>query len=105
MKNRLLTGVLAFSATAALAQSPDPRATPRIDQRQVNQQNRINQGVASGALNSQEAARLQNQQNKIAADVAAAKADGKVTAAERRQITREQNHAGHNIARKKHNAH
>ena len=48
----LLLCVVAASG-AAFAQTPapkDPMATPRIDQRQANQERRIEQGVASGQL-------------------------------------------------------
>ena len=45
-----LTGA-AFAQTPAAAAPPrDPAATPRIDQRQVTQEKRIQQGVASGQL-------------------------------------------------------
>ena len=87
--NRTATVLAAFllvMAGTAFAQAPaavptpvDPTATPRIDQRQVNQQKRIAQGVASGQLTPQETANLQKRESKIAADEAAAKADGKVT--------------------------
>ncbi len=101
-----LIAVAAFALTgAAFAQTAtpaDPTATPRIDQRQANQQKRIDQGVASGQLNAKETARLQKREGKIAADEAAAKADGKVTKAERAKLTREENHASRAIHRQKH---
>ncbi|MCL4723587.1 MAG: hypothetical protein KJZ90_04885 [Rhodocyclaceae bacterium] len=61
MKIKTLSAALLFSALSlpALAQVA---STPRIDQRQANQQQRIEQGVQSGALTQQEAARLQHGQ-------------------------------------------
>jgi hypothetical protein len=97
----LLIGVTGY-ATAQTAVK-DPAATPRIDQRQANQQARINEGVASGQITPKEQARLQGQQNRIAADKSAAKADGVVTQRERHALKHEQNHASRNIHRKKHN--
>jgi hypothetical protein len=82
----------------------DPTATPRIDQRQVRQQARIQQGVANGKIAPDEQARLQAQQNQIARNKAAAKADGVVSPQERKALKREQNQASRNIARKKHSA-
>ncbi|HSV53393.1 MAG TPA: hypothetical protein VLJ57_14845 [Burkholderiaceae bacterium] len=87
----------------AFAQAPsDPTATPRVDKRQARQQQRIDQGVASGQLTPKEAARLESRQAKIQQDEAAAKADGKVTGAERRQLKREQNQANRATYRQKH---
>ena len=91
-------GTSAFAQTPA---APEP-TTPKVDQRQINQQKRIDQGVASGALTSKEAANLDKRQDKIAADEAAAKADGKVTRAERRKLQREENRSSAAIKRQKH---
>ncbi len=96
-------GLLATGYAAAQTAVKDPLATPRIDQRQVKQQARINKGVASGKITSAEQARLQGQQNQIATNKAVAKADGVVTKQERKALTRQQNQASRAIARKKHN--
>lgn len=97
----MLTSFLAVtSLTQAVVADVD---TPRIDQRQANQQQRIEQGVTSGELTQREAARLQNQQMRIEHMEEAAKADGEVTKGERARITHRQNEAGRAITRKKHN--
>lgn len=93
----LCVGIMAVTAVHA-------QNTPRIDQREANQQTRIDRGVNSGSLTQREATKLQNQQNRINTAEANAKADGKVTAQERRQINRKQNRANRDIYRKKHNA-
>lgn len=77
--------------------------TPRIDQRQENQERRIEQGVSSGALTNREEHRLEHQQMRIERQEEAAKADGVVTAGERARLTHQQNKASRAIARKKHN--
>jgi hypothetical protein len=77
--------------------------TPHSDQRQENQDKRIEQGEASGALTNREATRLEHQQMRIEHQEVAAKADSVVTAGERARLNHQQNKASRNIARKKHN--
>ena len=99
----LTVGGVAFAQTPTAPVAPkDPTATPKIDQRQAEQEKRIQQGVASGSLTPKEAARLEKREAKIEADKVAAKADGKVTNAERRKLTHEQNHASNAIKHQKH---
>ena len=100
----LLSASLLALCGAVLAQTgvPGPAATPRVDQRQANQEKRIDQGIASGALNKREAARLQARQNKLAADEAAAKADGVVTRKERVRLNHEADRSNRAIVRQKH---
>lgn len=76
--------------------------TPGIDQRQANQERRIDQGIASGQLNQREAARLDREQNRIDRMENRAKADGVVTNKERARIQHQQNQASRHIAREKH---
>ncbi|MEO8145893.1 MAG: hypothetical protein ABI654_16920 [Betaproteobacteria bacterium] len=91
--------VLAALAAPVLAQTS---STPRIDQRQQNQQQRIDQGVQSGQLNQKEAARLEKGQARVQKMENKAVADGKVTAKERRKIERTQDNQSRKIAREKH---
>jgi hypothetical protein len=101
--NRLLTVlVLAAAGSAAFAQGAPAPQTPRIDQREENQQNRIDQGAASGQLNAKEAARMEGREAKLNANEAAAKADGKVTRAERMRLHREAERNSRAIYRQKH---
>ena len=111
MKTQIAALALTIGASA-FAQVPlsnvapkDPTATPKIDQRQVEQQKRIDQGVASGALTSKETSGLQKRETKIQADKVAIKADGKLTKVERRKLNREQNRASSAIKRQKGNRH
>ncbi len=91
--------VIAASAFPVFAQTT---STPRIDQRQANQQQRIDQGVKSGQLNQKEAARLEKGQARVQKMEDKAVADGKVTAKERRRIEAAQDKQSRRIAREKH---
>ena len=93
----ILTAGLVSLALPALAQT-------NIDARAANQQNRIEQGEASGALNARESGRLENHQAKINGDVSAAESDGKVTKREHRKIRHEQNRQSKRIHHEKHDA-
>src|SRR3982751_391522 len=76
----LVIGGAAFAQAPATPTPPkDPLATPRIDQRQANQEKRIDQGVSSGALTAKETAKLDKRETKIESDKLAAKSDSKVT--------------------------
>jgi len=93
-------------AALVLASAPafaDTTVTPRITQRQQNQERRIDQGVQSGALTARETATLDAREAKIANDKAAAKADATVTAAERVKLRGEERRTSRAIARKKNN--
>jgi hypothetical protein len=76
---------------------------PVIQKREINQQQRIQQGVDSGRLTPREAGRLETQQARIRQRETRMKADGRLTARERNSLTRQQNRANRNIYRKKHN--
>jgi hypothetical protein len=105
MKIRTLIAVLSLSiggAAFAQAAPKDPLATPRIDQRQANQEKRIDQGVASGQLTPRETKRLELREKRIASAEARAKSDGTVTVKERKHLLKMENHASRDIASEKH---
>ncbi|MBV1694449.1 MAG: hypothetical protein KGP27_08325 [Hyphomicrobiales bacterium] len=87
-------------AGAAAAQT----ATPGIDARQANQQNRISQGVASGQLTPRETQQLERGQARVQNMKNRAAADGVVTQQERRRIQHAQDVQSRRIYNKKHNA-
>jgi Skp family chaperone for outer membrane proteins len=103
-KSSLLVAVLAAFTLPVLAQTApkDPAATPGIDKRQANQQQRIDQGVKSGELTSKEAARLEKGQERVQKMEDKAKADGKVTPKERARLQKAENTQSRHIAREKH---
>lgn len=99
----LITALVLAASGAAFAQPTpaavkDPVATPRLDQRQANQQKRIDQGVASGQLNARETRRLEKREAKLQADKQAVK----VTPQERKQLQHEANRDSQAIYRQKH---
>jgi hypothetical protein len=96
--NTVLAALIAAAAIPAFAQT----ATPGVDQRQVNQEARIQQGVKSGNLTEREATRLEKGQDRIERMEDKARADGKVTAKERRRLEHAQNVESRHIAREKH---
>jgi hypothetical protein len=105
IKPALFAAVLtAVSFTASAQTPPNPAATPGIDQRQANQEKRIDQGVASGALTPKEAQRLENQQAAVDRAENKAKADGVVTAQERKRLHKAQDHTSRRVYRQKHDA-
>ena len=100
---------IAAASFGALAQTAAPAAaastsTPRIDQRQANQERRIDQGVASGQLTRRETRRLERQQGAVNRAENRARADGTVTAQERARLEHMQDHTSANIARQRHDA-
>jgi opacity protein-like surface antigen len=76
--------------------------TPVIDQRQTNQEHRIDQGIASGQLSEREARRLDRQQDHIDRMEDRAKSDGIVTRKERARIGAAQNRSSRHILKEKH---
>ena len=99
-KSRILLAGIALSV-ASIGVFAQP-ATPRVDQREANQQARIDQGVASGQLTPKETKRLEKQQTHIAKAETNAKADGVVTAKEHRHLNGMQDRASRDIHREKH---
>src|SRR2546428_13535875 len=59
-------------------------------QRDVNQQQRIEQGLKSGQLTTREAARLEGEEARVERDQAPALQDGKLTPAEKPRLKRVQ---------------
>lgn len=76
--------------------------TPNIDQRQANQEARIQQGEKSGALTPREANRLERQQQRIDRMENRAKADGVVTNKERAHLQHAENRQNRQIRHEKH---
>ncbi len=99
MRHMLLAvGAVVLMAGTAFAQAE----TPGIDQRQTNQEQRIDKGIESGQLTEREANRLNKQQEHINKMEDKAKSDGVVTNKERAKINAAQNRASRHIAKEKH---
>jgi len=93
---------LAVAAVFALPALAQTQSTPRIDQRQANQERRIEQGEKSGALNQKEAARLEKGQAHVQKMENKAVADGKVTPKEQARIEKAQDKQSRKIHKEKH---
>jgi hypothetical protein len=77
---------------------------PGVNQRQHNQQHRIQQGVKSGELTRGEAHRLAAEQRHIRREEARYKSDGTLTPAERADLHRDLNRSSRHIYNQKHDA-
>jgi hypothetical protein len=99
MKSMILVTLAAAIALPAAAQTP---STPRVDQRQANQERRIERGEKSGALTGKEAARLEKGQARVQKMEDKAVADGKVTKRERVALEKAQDRQSRRIYREKH---
>ena len=104
MKALAIAVALIIAAPSAFAQTgstPAPNAQQRIDQRQTNQERRIEQGEKSGALTSREANRLENGQARVHKVEQKAAADGTITRKEAAHVQHAQNVESRRIARQK----
>lgn len=99
MKTRLIIAAIATVISVPVFAQAN---TPGIDQRQANQERRIDQGVASGELNARETARLDRGQQHVENMETRAKSDGVVTARERARIHNTQDRQSARIYRQKH---
>lgn len=95
----LVAGLGTLAAAPAFA---DEAGMPRVDQRQAQQKQRIQDGIASGALTRPEAHGLVHGQRQIAHAERRALADGTVTKRESAQLHLMQDRTSRQIARQKH---
>lgn len=93
--------ILAILATAALPVAAHAE-TPRVGERQANQEARIQQGVQSGELTVKETNKLEKGQAKVQKLETKAKADGQVTQKERAKLAKAQDKQGRKIYKEKH---
>lgn len=99
MKQVLLTvSAVVFMTGVAFAEAE----APMVDQRQANQEQRIDQVIAREQLNERESNRLNKQQEHVNTMEDRAKSDGVMTKKERARITAAQDRASRHIAREKH---
>jgi hypothetical protein len=95
---------LAVVAAFAIAGTAQAQTTATETQRNVNQQQRIEQGLQSGQLNTKEAAKLENGESKVERVEKNAMKDGSVSAAEQTRIRKAQNAESAAIYNQKHDA-
>jgi|SRR5215472_2882595 len=114
----VLPAVVLLAGTVALAQETgqqqsgqqqaqqDPQPKSEVGKRAENQQDRIANGVKSGQLTAGETSKLETKEAAINGEVKADRAanGGKLTAAEKAQVNRQQNQLSKQIYKDKHNA-
>ncbi len=93
-----------IAAALALAFSSAAFAQAGSVQRDVNQQNRIEQGTQSGSLTTRETAKLEAGQARDTRAEARAGADGNVSAREQKRVQKKENRQSARIYREKHDA-
>jgi len=83
-----------------------PKKDPTIQQRKENQQDRIANGIQSGQLTAGETSKLETKEAAVNGEIKADRAanGGKLTAAEKAQVNRQQNQLSKQIYKDKHNA-
>lgn len=98
-----LTFLVAAEVAYGQAQAPNYGTNdPGIQQRMQNQEQRIDQGVSSGALTPKETGRLEAEQAKIRQTEQRMKSDGQLTPKERQKLNNMQDRSSNNIYRQKH---
>jgi hypothetical protein len=101
----VIAGIFFCFSAPAMAQAPGSTPGVGVDQRAVNQQERIQKGVNSGALTPGETQRLERQQGSIAAQEQRMRArdNGELTARDRAVLNARENRASNAIYWDKHN--
>lgn len=99
MKSTLIALALT-TAFAATAYGADPAP---VVQRDVNQQQRIEQGLQSGQLTTREAGKLEGEETHVEHMESQALKDGHMSKREKARIERAENRTSADIARDKHN--
>ncbi len=102
MNSKLSFALVGGSALALLLAAATPAEAGRIANRQIRQQNRIAQGVASGELNAREKARLEHREAGLTRSVRRMGADGTLTPGEHVRIEKHQDRISRGIYRQKH---
>lgn len=97
----LITAVLFIFSTGMINAQNQVKS---IGARQAAQQARIKEGIQNKELTRREGARLESEQRAIQVEKRIAKSDGKITPGERRILKQEQDRAGRDIYRQKHDA-
>jgi hypothetical protein len=90
----------------AVTGNPDSASSQRMQagvQRNINQQNRIEQGIQSGQLTNREASQLERGQARVDRAKARAGADGHVSKGKQARIQHQENTQSRHIYRDKHN--
>jgi hypothetical protein len=99
-----LTAIAGGLAACAIATTVSAQNAADTVQRDVNQQNRIEEGLKSGQLSTKEAGKLEREQSHVEKMESNALQDGKMSNAEKQRIERAENKASKDIYSEKHDA-
>ncbi|WP_243364005.1 hypothetical protein [Fundidesulfovibrio terrae] len=97
----IMVGLLALSFSGA-AFAKKGSTSYNIDQREADQELRIQQGVKSGQLTPKEASKLEKGEARIQSREARMKSDGRLTPNERKQLNHQLDVESKKIYREKH---
>src|SRR5579871_6216359 len=100
---KVLSSLMSGAVLCAILLPAASQAAPQqsINQREKNQQARINQGIKSGELTRKEASKLESKEAKIRVNERYDKKDGKLTPAERAKLQKQLNTTSRDIYRDK----
>lgn len=101
---KVKASIIAVSVAALFSAAVSAQSLESIERRDLNQQMRIEQGLKSGQLTVQEAARLESETARVNRLESRALRDGNLSAAERERITRAQDRVSRDIASESHDA-
>jgi len=104
MNKKIFATALGIAFLGLAINANSQTKTPVVTKRQVNQQERIADGVKDGQLTAPETAKLETREANIQADKKEAKSDGVVSSKERKHLKREENRTSRAIYRQKHDA-
>ena len=100
----MIKSSIAVLASALLSSAAIAQTVGTEVQRNVNQQERIEQGLKSGQLNTREAARLEREESRVERMQSRALRDGNLSAGEKARIDAAQDKVSRDIYREKHDA-
>jgi len=104
IRNLRLLVISAAGTSLLAAAGARADATSETTQRNVNQQERIEQGLKSGQLNTKEAGKLERDESRINRMESSALKDGSMSPAEAARINKAENKASKDIYQEKHDA-
>lgn len=102
MKSLILTAIISSLILVLPGLANAGTRDPLVNKRQERQENRIEQGIASGELTKHEARRLHSKERAIKAKEHTYKADGTLTPAERKDLHHDLSALSKDIKREKH---
>ena len=101
---KLIKSAIALTVGGLLSATAFAQTSASEVQRNINQENRIEQGLQSGQLTTKEAGKLEREESKVDKMESKALKDGNLSAQEKSRIQRAQNKVSNDIYQEKHDA-